>query len=202
MPRVSSKDKYIVQVFELFKKKGLTLNMEQIAQALGLTKKTLFNNFTSKQVLIGTVVSHFYKKLESDINSAISSSDNAIFALMDVSSIIRESIMQLGSVFLKDISVYQSCPEVFDFMNRKNFYSKLIKENLERGITEGLYRKDLNKDYATLFYTSAIDSFYRWDGSFKHFNESTNYHNELVKYHLYSIVNENGLKFIESYLMK
>ena len=110
--------------------------------------------------------------------------------------------MQLGSVFLKDISVYQSCPEVFDFMNRKNFYSKLIKENLERGIAEGLYRKDLNKDYATLFYTSAIDSFYRWDGSFKHFNESTHYHNELVKYHLYSIVNENGLKFIESYLMK
>ena len=49
MPRVSSKDKYTVQVFELFKHYGLSLNMEQIAQELGLTKKTLYNNFTSKQ---------------------------------------------------------------------------------------------------------------------------------------------------------
>ena len=74
MPRVSSKDKYTVQVFELFKQYGLSLNMEQIAQNLGLTKKTLYNNFTSKQELISTVVNHFYASLECDMRSVIEKS--------------------------------------------------------------------------------------------------------------------------------
>ena len=67
MPRVSSKDKYIAQTFELFKREGLSLNMEQIAVSLGLTKKTLYNNFTSKENLINSVLDYFFKNLENKI---------------------------------------------------------------------------------------------------------------------------------------
>ena len=68
MPRVSSKDKYIAQTFELFKREGLSLNMEQIAVSLGLTKKTLYNNFTSKENLINSVLDYFFKNCGSKQN--------------------------------------------------------------------------------------------------------------------------------------
>ena len=77
MPRVSSKEKYTVQAFEIFKVKGLTLNMEEIAQNLGITKKTLYNNFSSKQELIGTVVNYFYSELDNKIQQSIQKSTNA-----------------------------------------------------------------------------------------------------------------------------
>ena len=48
MARVSSKDRYVVKVYELFRKKGLKLTMDDIASSLKLTKKTLYNNFSSK----------------------------------------------------------------------------------------------------------------------------------------------------------
>ena len=200
MPRVSSKDKYTVQVFELFKQYGLSLNMEQIAQKLGLTKKTLYNNFTSKQELINTVVSHFYASLERDMRFVIDNSDNAIEAMFSVSRIITNHIAELGQVFLKDISIYNACDEIFAFTERVNFYSKFLVENLNRGINEGIFRKDLNMEYTTIFYNSAIERFYRWNGEFKYFACAQEYHWELVKHHLYSVVNDDGKLMLEKYL--
>lgn len=200
MPRVSSKEKYTLQVLDLFKKYGLTLNMEQIAHNLGLTKKTLYNNFNSKPELIGTVLQHFYSNLEKEIDFATNKSVNAIDAFVAVSVVITDEISKLGQMLLKDISLYQSCPHIFSFTDRMNFYSNLIQKNLKQGISEGLYRKNLNIEYSTLFYTSAIDLFYRWDNGFNYFEESVNFHRELVKHHLYSVVNEDGLKVLEKYL--
>ena len=202
MPRVSSKDKYIVQVFELFKSKGLMLNMEQIAQEIGLTKKTLYNNFVSKNELIQTVLNYFYSEMDKKIQISGAASQNAIEAFMNVSVIISEEMGKLGTLLLRDISIYHSSPNIFTYSDRINFYSKLVRTNLERGIEENLYRKDVNKDYAALFYTSAIELFYRWDGSFKYFNRMNEYHRELVELHLYSVVNSNGVQVLETYLNK
>ena len=200
MPRVSSKDKYILQVFELFRKKGLLVNMEQIALDLGLTKKTLYNNFTSKQELIATVMDYFYSELDKKINLSLQKSENAIEAFIDISFVITTEINNLGTLLLKDVSTHPSSPLIFAYTERKNFFSKLVKENLKRGIDEGVYRKNLDTDYATLFFTAAIDLFYRWDNGFKYLNENSDYHKQLVQHHLYSVVNEKGLAILESYL--
>ncbi len=201
MPRVSSKDKYTQQVFELFKQRGLTLNMEEIAYELGLTKKTLYNNYNSKQELIGTVVTHFYANLEKEVQQATLNSDNAIDAFFAVSVIISNEVNKLGHVFLKDISLYSSSLNLSKFTERSNFYSILVMRNLQMGIEQGLYREDLNMEYTTLFYTSAIALFYKWDkDGFKYFEDAVNYHKELVKYHLQSVVNEKGYQILLNYL--
>lgn len=200
MPRVSSKEKYTAQVFELFKEKGLLLNMEQIAQSLGLTKKTLYNNFSSKQELIVTVLNYFYDELDKKIQVSTLRSENAIEAFIDVSVVISSEISKLGTLLLKDISLYPSCPAIFSFTDRMSFYSKLLRENLCRGIKEGLYREDLDVDYSTLFYNSAIELFYRWSGSFPYMEDSARYHRALVVHHLHSVVNERGLVLLKSYL--
>ena len=200
MPRVSSKDKYTEQAFVLFKEKGLTLNMEQIALDLGITKKTLYNNYSSKQELIATVLNFFYAELDKKIQTSSLKSENAIQAFLDVSVVINGEITKLGTKLLKDMSLYQFCPAIFSFTDRMNFYSKLVMENLRRGVEEGLYRTNLDLEYSTLFYTSAIEQFYRWDGSFKFLTDTSEYHRELVKHHLYSVVNDNGRTVLESYI--
>ena len=200
MPRVSSKDKYTVQVFELFKHYGLSLNMEQIAHELGLTKKTLYNNFTSKQELISTVVNHFYSFLEDEMTKAMNDSENAIHAMFNVSRVITDEISKLGEVFLKDMSIYHACDEIFAFTSRANFYSKFIVDNLNRGIREGIFRTSLNKEYTTIFYNSAIELFYRWNGEFKFFSQAARFHNELVKHHLFAVVNDKGREILETYM--
>ena len=127
MPRVSSKDKYTEQAFNLFKEKGLLLNMEQIALSLGITKKTLYNNFSSKQELIGTVMGYFYADLDKKIQISSQKRDNAIQAFCEVAQVINAEITKLGTLLLKDFSLYHSSLSIFTFADRMNFYSKLVK---------------------------------------------------------------------------
>ena len=198
MPRLSSKGRYIKEVFELYKKRGLNLNMEQIAEELSITKKTLYNNFSSKEEMLHTVVDHFFFDLESKILELVNNSRNAIEAMIRINATIGKEIDELGSVLLNDLS--DEDLDVFAHSNRSSFYSKVIRENLQKGMEEKLYRKNLNIEYTTLFYTSAIELFYKKGHLYKHVKSSGVFHSELIKHHLYSIVNDEGRNILESYL--
>lgn len=198
MPRLSSKDRYIKEVFNLYKRRGLHLNMEQIADELHITKKTLYNNFENKEDMMQTVVEFFFHGLESKMMASVDSSKNAIEALFMISATIRCEIDKLGEVLLDDLS--KENIEMFVHSSRTSFYSRVIRENLKRGIEEKLYRSDLDIEYATLFYTSVIEMFYKQESSYRLLKKSGEFHSELVKHHLYSVVNTNSRVLLESYL--
>lgn len=197
MPRVSSKDKYIEQVYNLFVAKGLGLSMEEIALGLGLTKKTLYNNFESKEDLIRTVVKYFYKSLEHKIEEAIDNTRNAIEELFVISKVIEDEVDGVGLALISEMSTYRAHEHVLDHVNRMSFYAKLIKANLIRGIDEGLYRADIDIEYTTLFYTCAIERFYKWEGSYEFLKSSSHFHTQLLRTHLYAITNTKGREVLE-----
>lgn len=198
MPRLSSKDKYIREVFELYKRRGLNLSMEQIADELQITKKTLYNNFESKEEMVCTVVDYFFCTLEVKMLENLAAGNNAIQNMISVSDTIRNEIDKLGAVLLNDLTGDNI--SLFAHSNRSSFYSKVIRDNLHKGIEENLYRKDIDIEYVTLFYTSAIELFYKNSKSNNYIKNSAKFHSELVKHHLYSIVDTDCREILESYL--
>ena len=198
MPRLSSKDKYIREVFELYKRRGLNLSMEQIADELQITKKTLYNNFESKEEMVRTVVDYFFCTLECKMMESLSCGSNAIQDMISISDTIRNEIDQLGAVLLNDLTGDNI--SLFAHSNRSSFYSKVIRENLRKGIDENLYRKNIDIEYVTLFYTSAIELFYKKSKSNNYIKNSVKFHSELVRHHLYSIVDTDCRGILESYL--
>jgi AcrR family transcriptional regulator len=159
MPRLSSKDRYIREVFELYKRRGLNLSMEQIAEELRITKKTLYNNFASKEEMVRTVVDYFFYSLEKKMFESLMNSANAIESMISISNTIRCEIDKLGVLLLNDLTGDNI--DLFAHSNRSSFYSKVIRENLQKGMAENLYRKNIDVEYVTLFYTSAIELFYK-----------------------------------------
>ncbi|MDP3435724.1 MAG: TetR/AcrR family transcriptional regulator [Bacteroidales bacterium] len=202
MARVSSKERYVTKVYDLFRKKGLKLTMDDIAAELKLTKKTLYNNFNSKEELMRTVMQFIIEDIEFKINLSLSQGKNAIEALFHTSSMMNKTLEQIGPLLLTDSSRYLPDLKVLDHSNRVSFYSRIIYENLERGMAEGLYRVDLNKDLTSLFFTSAMAKIYSWNGSYIYLKDPFLFHSELVRYHLESVVNEDGRKILRSYVQK
>ena len=86
--------------------------------------------------------------------------------------------------------------------NRMSFYSRIISENIERGISEGFYRRDFNKELVTLFFTSAMSRIYSWNGAYKFFKDPYVFHSELIRYHLESIVNDQGREVLNEIVLK
>ncbi len=202
MARVSSKDRYVAKVYELFRRRGLKLTMDEIAAALKLTKKTLYNNFNSKDELMRTVMQFVIEDIEFKINLSLSQGKNAIEALYHTSGMMNKTLEQIGPQLLSDSSKYLPDLKVLDHTNRVSFYSRIILENLERGMGEGLYRDDLNKELITLFFTSAMAKIYSWNGSYLFLRDPFLFHSELIRYHLESVVNDEGRKILRSFIQK
>jgi AcrR family transcriptional regulator len=202
MSRVSSKEKYVVQVYELFRKKGLKMTMDEIADHLKLTKKTLYNNFNSKEELMRTVMQHILGEIEFKINMALSQGRDAIEALYLTSDMMNRSLSEIGPLLLSDSSKYLPDLKLLDHTNRMSFYSRIIAENIDRGISEGLYREDFNKELVTLFFTSAMSRIYSWNGAYKYLKDPYVFHSELVRYHLESIVNNEGRGVLNEIIQK
>lgn len=200
MPRKNSKLKYTIEIFSILKKYGLSINMDDIAKELRLTKKTLYNNYENKDDMLNEVMTYFFKTVEEKILLVFKNSDNAIDCLFKSSAIVTQEISLLGKVLIRDISEYKGYSKFFNHTDRTSFYSKLIRQNLEQGIQEKMYRDDIDLHYSTLFFTSAIEKFYKWEGRFVYFEDSVNFQKELAKYHLYSITNAKGRKILEAYI--
>ncbi|MBR5855746.1 MAG: TetR/AcrR family transcriptional regulator [Bacteroidales bacterium] len=174
--------------------------MENIAEELHITKKTLYNNFESKEEMISTVVEHFFFNLEEKIIDYLNNSSNAIESLIGLVHILHSEIDRLGTRLLEDVS--NENLGVFTYTSRSSFYFRVIKDNLIRGIKEKLYREDIDIELCTLFYTSAIELFYKKGNIQKYMNDSCKFHSELVKHHLYSVVKPECIGMLESYLVK
>ncbi len=202
MSRVSSKERYVIEVYELFRKKGLRMTMDEIANHLKLTKKTLYNNFNCKDELMRTVMQHVLGEIEFKINLALSQGRDAIEALYHTSDMMNKSLSEIGPLLLSDSSVYLPDLKLLDHTNRMSFYSRIISENIERGISEGFYRRDFNKELVTLFFTSAMSRIYSWNGAYKFFKDPYVFHSELIRYHLESIVNDLGREVLNEIVLK
>lgn len=202
MSRVSSKEKYVAMVFKLFRQKGLKMTMEEIADELKLTKKTLYNNFNSKEELMRTVMQFVLGDIEFRINLALNQGRNAIEALYYTSEMMNKSLIEIGPLLLSDSSKFLPDLKLLDHTNRMSFYSKIISENIERGLAESLYREDLNKELITLFFTSALARIYTWNGSYAFLKDPYIFHSELVRYHIEAIVNEDGRKILHGFISK
>ena len=112
--------------------------------------------------------------------------------------ILHSEIDRLGPRLLDDAS--NEHLDMFVHTSRSSFYFRVIKENIIKGIEENLYREDLNVELCTLFYTSAVEFFYKKGNIKKYLKNSREFHTELVKHHLYSVVKPECINLLESYL--
>ena len=199
MPRTSSKNKYIECVYDLFRKKGLALTMDDIAQELKLTKKTLYNNFNSKEELMMTVAHRIFDDIEGRINESLDTGKNAIEGLYNTSKMLNTILLHIGPLLLNDATKYLPDLKFLDHTDRTSFNYMMISENLKRGIIEGVYRDNLNEELVSLFFTSAIVKMYEWDGSYVYLKDPYSFHSELIYYHLSSVVNDKGRKILKNY---
>ena len=202
MTRVRQTANYTMQLFNLFKQKGMELSMDSIAFELGITKKTLYNNFGCKEEMFSAVATHFYDSIEQKIKQEFTAERRPLAQMLLMAEIVSSEIRKLGRKFLTDISKRGGVASLLNLTDRAGFYSTLIRQNLRQGIKEGLYRGNIKIEAVTFFYTSVIETFYRWDGECSSLFEYEDYFLEHVKYHLYSITNLNGRQELESLLRK
>ncbi len=195
------KDKIVDAAFELFLKYGIrSVSMDDIARHLGISKKTLYQYITNKRELVEYAMTKSIREEKEVIEGIFAKEHNAVEEMVAIAHFVYHQLSLIDKRMIYDLTKYY--PDVMckldDFHNQ--FIFDGIKENLQKGISEGLYRDDMDIDIIARLYMvkaqSIIhDDFFSriqaalWDIYLEHF-----------RYHAYGITTEAGRSHFDNHI--
>jgi len=145
------------QIKELFFEFGIkNLNMDDISRKLGISKKTLYRFVKSKEDLIFRLFEYEQTKWVEVSTEIGLQKVNAIEKLFKVSMMVFEEMKRFNPMVLFEFRKYYE--PLFNEHHAQKFahVSKLMKLNLNQGIEEGMYRRDVNIDAVVAIYMNYL----------------------------------------------
>ena len=144
----------------LFLKYGIrAVSVDDICRELRISKKTFYQHFTSKEDLILSLLDVFEVERKRFF-SGIMDGKNAIELLIALSKEVRKNLDADTELVKKDLEKYY--PDIYKTIKEKHnsLAVEFVKQNLEQGIEEGLYREDLDIDFVAICYNTQLRSAY------------------------------------------
>jgi AcrR family transcriptional regulator len=184
----------VEKAITLFMQNGLhPVSMDDIAFHSGISKKTLYQNFDSKKMLVETIVQKLILKTGKYIRLCTDISPNAVKEMENFSEHILDVLDILTPKFIRDLKKYYPAVYTQLIVFRDNSIIPYLERCLKRGITEEIFRHDINKKNTGWLYCWQIQNVLEGDTSHADVNRIIEYTNDLF---LHGILNSKGLKLL------
>lgn len=194
------KDKIITKASEMFLRLGFkSITMDDIAGEMCISKKTIYKYFCNKEVLIQESTELVHKQVHELIESVVAKKLNAILENFEIKKMFKE----LFNSNTDSSPIYQlkkHYPQIYQkvFEQEVNQCEHWFRENIKKGIAEGLYRENLDIETYVKFYYILIF----------HINENTSAEKEAqrielaaLEYHTRAMATEAGIIELEKNLL-
>lgn len=134
-----------------------SVTLDDIAGDLGISKKTIYQYFENKEDIICEVARNYMREEEAAGDRIAELSENALDELARFIQYTIQSLKTISPQLIFETQKYY--PQAWQvFHDHKNDYilSK-VRANLERGIREGLYRKDIHVEIVARMRVAQIE---------------------------------------------
>jgi AcrR family transcriptional regulator len=188
---------------ELFLNLGFkSVTMDEIANSLGISKKTLYKHYSNKTQLVEEVTDYLFDNICCEIDSVYDLNLNPIEELFEIKKVVLQNLKDEKSSPQYQLQKYY--PKIYFELKNKQFevMQGSIKENLNTGINLNLYRAEIDIEFISRLYFHGLvgvrdrDLFPLQQYSMN--NLITNY----LDYHLRGIATEKGIEELENQLNK
>ena len=175
------------------------VTMDDIAEHMRISKKTIYLYFDDKISLVRSVVFEVFEEVKDKIIDIQSSMDNPIESLYEIKKI---AVQVLGK---KDKSpqyqLQKYYPSIYSEIRKKELSAlgKSFELSLKKGMDLGLFRSDLNTEFITRIYFNGFRGLRDIELFPPESYDIDLIIGEYIDYHLRAIVTPKGLKFLEEY---
>lgn len=118
--------------------------MDEIARALSVSKKTIYQHFKDKGEIVMAFAERHMELQRQVLDELCASGENAIDEMLKVSRWVRQMFESMHPGLIFDIRKFY--PKVWERFQEfeDEFLCGSVADNLRRGIREGFYRENLN----------------------------------------------------------
>lgn len=154
------KERIIKEAGALFYQYGIkSVSMDDLASSLGISKRTLYENFKDKEEVLLTYLAGKRDERNNKIMEVINKSSNMIEVFLYFIEFHKKK--ELPTIkFYEDI--YKYYPRIYKLIQKDVEENKVyIKKYLQQGIDEGYIRKNLNVDVAAFLVEESTYTYIR-----------------------------------------
>ena len=177
-----------------------TFTMDDLANKMGMSKKTLYEYFPSKQDLVDACLDYALEMSCTNVTTFVQGEGSVIENVYRNQKKVQEVFNINSDRPIWELQKYY--PKTYERMESEFAKSDalFIDKLLEKGWKEGLFRKDINVDFYKIFYTSVqrLRSITRTFPEREFPFWETIY--TIIEYFFRILVNEKGLKELERVL--
>lgn len=172
-----------------------SITMDDLARELAISKKTIYQFFKDKNDLVRSIIEVKIEMDQALCMNCVQQSDNAIDDLINISRMVVEQVGNINPTVFYDLKKYhQDAYEVLQ-KHKWEFVLSIMRNNLERGIKEGIYRDDIDIEVVARFYVFCTDMITSGDAfPWPEFGFERLFM-EMIRYHIYGIANEKGIQY-------
>jgi AcrR family transcriptional regulator len=193
------KEKIIARASEMFLKLGFkSITMDDIAGDMCISKKTIYKYFCNKEVLVEESTETIHNQIHQIIDTIVEKNYNAIQENFEIRSMFKEMFKSYDTSPVYQLKKHY--PEIHQkVMTREiNECNKCFRQNIEKGIAQGLYRAELNIETYVKFYYILIFSINENTVSEK---EAQKLELEALEYHTRAMATPKGIIELEKQLL-
>lgn len=195
------KDKILNKANELFLTYGFkSVTMDDIAEKLAISKKTIYAFYKKKDELVRACVLDVFNQVSNGIDLICAIGNNPIEELFEIKDFVLNHLKSEKSSPLFQLKKYY--PKFFHELQRKQFevMNECVQENLNRGIKEGIFRKEIDLDFISRIYFSGITMIKDIELFPKGIENMQALQTEYLEYHIRGIATPKGIKVLEKIL--
>lgn len=186
---------------ETFLKLGFkSVTMDDIAKALGISKKTIYKYFKNKAHLVDETTVYMHETMHKEALKIYDLGYNAIKENFEVNKVFKGFMQNLDDSPIYQLQKYY--PETYHKIMSQEFclFKECLLGNIQKGMNEGLFRKEISIEQVTKFYFSLIMSVH--DSNLYTYSKNTINKLELnvLEYHTRAIATAKGIKILEEQL--
>lgn len=194
------KDRIKQKADELYRRYGIkSVTMDEIANQLGVSKKTIYQSFSDKNELVDAVIVDILKYNQDCCQSYKTTSQNAIHEVFLAMEMLQIMFDNMNPTILHDIE--RNHPATYKkFKEYKYKYLfEIVRENIERGKKEELYRPEVNTDVVAKIRIETMMLPFDEELFPKNKFSLVRVEQQLIEYFLFGIASPKGYKLITKY---
>lgn len=142
----------------VFLKYGIkSVTMDDLARELGMSKKTIYQYFRDKNDLIVKIIEVKVAQDQQCCLQAQNESENAIDEMLNITRFVVDNFASINPTVFYDLQRYH--PDAWQVVttHKRDFILGNIRNNIQRGINEGVYRNNLNIEITARLHMACTD---------------------------------------------
>ncbi len=177
-----------------------SVSMDDIAANLGMSKKTIYQYFKDKDELVEAVVDGEIRNNQCTCNDDRGLAENAVHEIFLIMDRMVEMFQTMNPSILFDMQKYHPAAFRKFQLHRHEYLYNMVKQNLERGIREELYRPEISIDILSRYRVETMLIAFNPEFQRSVKRSLLEIEQEIIIHFLFGVVSQKGYKLVLKYM--